>query len=143
MSDQQKTPSAPWHLWVVGGLLLIWNSIGAFDYIATTTRYEPYLAGFPKEILDYYFNVPTWMYVMWGGSMLGGFVSAVLLLARRKIVVPVTIFAWVCSLVAAVYTYMNPVPGAGGGIVFYITVLTAVLLIVLYMVWLSRRGVLR
>lgn len=143
MGDQQTSSAAPWHLWVVGGLLLIWNGIALFDYIATVIRYEPYLSGHPEEILDYYFNAPLWMYVMWGGSIIGGFTSAVLLLLRRKFAIPAAMLGWVCSVVAGVYTYMNPVPQSDGDMTFYIIVLLAALVWIFYMVWLSRRGVLR
>jgi len=143
MSDQQTSSAMPWHLWIVGGLFLIWNGMAAFDYIATLIRYEPYLSGHPEEILNYYFNAPAWMYVMWGASSLGGFLSAAFLLLRHKTAVPIAAVAWACSVVTAIYTYMNPVPQSGGDMTFYIIVLIAALLVLFYMVWLSRRGVLR
>jgi len=142
MNEQQPPLATPWHLWVVGGLLLIWNGTAVFDYIATMIRYEPYLSGYPEEALDYYFSAPVWMYFMWGISSFGGFLSAVFLLLRRKIAVPIGAVAWICSLIAAIYTYINPAP-VGGDIMFYIIVLIAALLIILYMVWLSRRAVLQ
>ena len=142
MSDQRVLSAAPWHFWGVGGLLLIWNGLAAFDYIATLVRFEPYLAGHPENVLDYFYNAPTWMYVVWGGSMLGGFVSSVFLLLRRKIAASIAAVAWMFSVVAVIYTTINP-PPIGGGIVFSILVLILALLVIFYMIWLSRRGVLR
>lgn len=142
MSDRQTLPATPWHLWVVGGLLLIWNGLAAFSYAATAIRFEPYLSSFPKDALDYYLNAPAWMSVMWGVSTVGGFLGAALLLLRRKIAVPVFVVSWACSVAAVFYTHMNPPPG-GGDTMFAVAVLIAALLVVFYMVWLSRRGVLR
>ena len=143
MSNQQSSPPTPWHLWVLGVLLLAWNVLAVFDYIATLTRYEPHLSGFPEDVLQYFFDAPLWMYLMWGGASFGGLVSAVLLLLRRKLAVLIAAAGWACSLVAAIYTYMYPPPSGGGGIVMYLIVLAVALLILLYMVRLSRRGVLR
>ncbi len=143
MSDQQTSSATPWHLWVVGGLLLIWNGMAVFDYVATVVRYEPYLSGYPEQVLDYYFDAPAWMYVMWGVASFGGLVGAVFLLLRRKIAVPIFAVGWMCSVAAAIYTYLNPPPEGGGDIAFYIVVLIAALMVLFYLVWLSRRGVLR
>ncbi len=142
MSDQHTPSATPWHLWVVGGLLLIWNGMAVFDYIATVIRYEPYLSGYREEVLDYYFNAPRWMYAMWGIASIGGLVGAVFLLLRRKLAVPIFAVGWMCSVVATIYTYVNPPPSGGGEITFYIIVLIAALMVLSYMFWLSRRGVL-
>ena len=79
---------------------------------------------------------------MWGVSTVGGFLGAALLLLRRKIAVPVFVVSWACSVAAVFYTHMNPPPG-GGDTMFAVAVLIAALMVVFYMVWLSRRGVLR
>ena len=36
-------PSAPWHLWVVGIVSLLWNAFGAYDFIMTNTQGEAYM----------------------------------------------------------------------------------------------------
>ena len=43
---------APWHLWVVGIISLLWNAMGAFDYLMSQTRNEQYMAAFTPEQLD-------------------------------------------------------------------------------------------
>ena len=142
MKTEKASPATPWHLWLIGGLLFVFNSFAAVDYIATITRFEPYLANYPQETLDYFFNAPAWMYLMWGGSMLGGFVSALFLLLRRKIAIPLAVLAWVCSAVVAVHDYINPAP-VSPGVLFYAGFLLVALLLIYYMHRLSRRGVLR
>jgi len=39
MTDALRTgkPATPWHLWLVGGLLALWNAFGSFDFTATAT----------------------------------------------------------------------------------------------------------
>ena len=30
----------PWHLWVVGILMVLWNSIGCIDFVMTQSKFE-------------------------------------------------------------------------------------------------------
>lgn len=129
-------------MWVLGGLLVLWNGLAVFDYLMTVIRFEPYLAGFPEEALAYYFSLPKWMFVMFGIGSFGGLISAVLMLMRRRVAVLVAGVSWICSLIAAIYTFANPVPG-GGNNIFLAVVLLISLLIVFYMYWLQKRGILR
>ena len=142
MTATPSNTTTPWHMWLLGGLLLLWNSLAAFDYIMTVLRYEPYLANHPEEVLAYFFDAPLWMYVMWGGSMIGGLIATILLLMRRRLAVIVFAIAWLCSVVAVIYSLVNPVPG-GGQMGFAIGVILITFLILLYFYWLQRRGVLR
>ena len=41
----------PVHLWIVGVLALLWNLMGAFDYLATQLELEFYMSGFTEEQL--------------------------------------------------------------------------------------------
>ena len=142
MSDPRSAVSTPWHLWVVGGLLFLMNAPAAVGYVATIIRFEPYMANFPEDALAYYDAAPLWMYGLWGGSIIGGLAGSILLLLRRGLAAPVTAFAWICSVGAVAYAVANPAPD-GGGPLFMAAILLVALLIVFYMRWLQRRGVLR
>ncbi len=142
MAEFGSDVSAPWHMWALGGLLLLWNGLATVDYVMTVIRYEPYLASYPDEVLAYFFEAPLWMYVMWGVSMIGGFISTVLLLLRRRIAVLTFAIAWVCSVVAVIYSAVNPVP-EGGSILLAVSVIIITFLLLIYVYWLQRRGVLR
>ena len=143
MANTNHTAPAPWHLWVVGILLLLWQGMAVFDYIATVIRFEPYLSNYPDELLEYYFNAPAWMYAAWAVAAFGGFLSAIFLLLRNKIALLIAILAFLSSLLTVVYTFLNPPPGSGGELVFLITAVSAGFLVLAYMYWLKRRGVLR
>lgn len=56
MTEPQKslTDKAPLHLWVVGVLALVWNLIGAMDYVMTQMRNENYMSAFTPEQLDFF-----------------------------------------------------------------------------------------
>lgn len=142
MSKTEHVPPAPWHMWVIGAALLINSGIGTIGYLATLFRYEPFLSGLTEDALAYYLNAPLWMYVMWGVSILGGLLCAILLLMRRRLSIPIGILAWAASVIAVIYTVVNPPPG-GGNTLFAVVVILLVLLALHYMHQLKKRGVLR
>jgi len=143
MTKLKSDVSAPWHMWVLGGLLLLWNGLATIDYVMTVIRYEPYLAGHSEDVLSYFYNAPLWMYVTWGISMIGGFIGTILLFMRRRLAVPVYTIAWLFSVVAVAYSFVKPVPGGSNAALFGIAVIIVSLLILIYFYWLQKRGVLR
>ena len=56
---------APVHLWVIGILTLLWNAMGAYDYLATELKLESYMSQFTPEQLDYFYAFPVWMVAAW------------------------------------------------------------------------------
>jgi len=50
---------SPWHNWVVGFFTLIWNGMGAMDYVLTVSRKDPYIARFTPERLVFLETFPT------------------------------------------------------------------------------------
>ncbi|MEM9500741.1 MAG: hypothetical protein AAF941_02730 [Pseudomonadota bacterium] len=76
----QKTP---WHLWVVGGVSLLWNAGGIMSYLTTK------LGGLedmdiPPEQLVYFNSFPGWASAFWALGVWGCFLGSFLLLFRSK-----------------------------------------------------------
>ena len=88
------------HLWVIGIVALLWNCIGAFDYLMTQTRNAAYMSAFPPEQLAFFYGLPVWVIAAWAIAVWGGVLGSVLLLLRRRLAVPV----FLVSLVAMVIT---------------------------------------
>ena len=74
----------PWHLWLVGVLSALWNSVGAFDYTMTQTRNPAYLAQFTPEQLDYFASFPAWATGAWALGVWGAVAGSLLLLFRSR-----------------------------------------------------------
>jgi ABC-type xylose transport system permease subunit len=74
---------------VIGIIALLWNAIGAFDYLMTQTKNAAYLSGFPPEQLAFFFGLPAWAVAAWALAVWGGVLGAVLLLLRKRLAVPV------------------------------------------------------
>ena len=80
MSQTVKTPV---HLWIVSILAILWNAVGAYDYIATQYRIESYMSKFTPEQLEYFYAFPAWMDAAWAVGIWGAFLGAIALLLRK------------------------------------------------------------
>jgi len=103
MNKAKSIPGAkaPWHLWVVGILAVLWNGLGAVDYLLTELRHAAYLSAFTAEQLAYFENLPKWTIASWATGVWGGVLGAVLILLRRRLAAPVL----AASLAAAAVTF--------------------------------------
>ena len=81
MNASVKTPA---HLWIVGILAVLWNSVGAFDYSATQLRLESYMANFTPEQLEYFYGFPAWADGAWALGVWGSFLGSLTLLLRKS-----------------------------------------------------------
>lgn len=102
----------PWHLWVTGVILLLWNAIGTVDFTATLTRFEPYLASFPQAVKEQIFALPWWMFLVWGVGVWGGFVGTIFLLLRKRWAVPLLAASTAGAVGSLINGLIRPIPGA-------------------------------
>ena len=120
MATQTRVPM---HLWIVGGLSLLWSAFGCYDYLMTRIRDTDYLAGMmpgvdPRVMLAWVDAFPIWAQAGWGLGVWGGLAGSVLLLMRHRWAV----WAFALSLLGAVlglgYQLAGapPLPGAEGPI---------------------------
>ncbi|MFZ1744260.1 MAG: hypothetical protein WAT93_15540 [Pontixanthobacter sp.] len=85
MTDQAiKTP---WHIWVVGLLTLLWNSLGITSYLMTELGKLEAL-GFPPDQIAYFDAMPGWAIALWALGVWGAFFGSVLILLRSRFAVP-------------------------------------------------------
>ena len=142
-SDQTQTKT-PWHLWVVGVLSLLWNGFGCFDFTMTATRNAAYLEPYPQEMLDYWLNMPTWMWAVWAVGVFGGLLGSIALLLRRKMAFLLFAASFIAASISMSFGFLdkNAPRMEGAGVMTGIIILIA-LLLTLYAWWMSRRDVLR
>jgi hypothetical protein len=74
----------PIHLWIVGTLALLWNAMGAFDYLATELKLTFYMSHFSEQQLAYFYGFPAWAVAGWAFGVWGGLAGALGLLLRRR-----------------------------------------------------------
>lgn len=145
--DSAAKVAAPWHLWVVGVLALLWNSIGAFDYVMTETRNASYLSSFTPEQRAYFFGFPMWVVATWALSVWGGVLGSILLLLRNRWAVPVFGISLATMVLTTFYNFVLTnglaVMGGMGGLVFSAVIFVIAVALLVYARSLARAGVLR
>jgi hypothetical protein len=115
MAMQVKTPV---HVWIVGVLALLWNGIGAFDYLMTRMRNTEYFASMmptvdPQAMLAWVDAFPIWASSGWAFGVWGGLVGAVLLLLRHRWALPVFGVSLVGAILGLGYQIVAAPPLAG------------------------------
>ena len=104
--DAAATPQrAPWHLWLVGILGLLWNAMGAFDYVMTETQNEAYMSQFTPEQLEFFYGFPTWVVAFWALAVWGGVVGAILLLLRKRLAAPVFLVSFLSMIITSIHNF--------------------------------------
>jgi hypothetical protein len=135
----------PGHLWVVGVLALLWNGMGAFDYLATQFKLEFYMKQFTPEQLSYFVGFPAWAVSGWAFGVWGAFVGSIGLLLRKRWSVWAFAVSIVGMVVSSIYTFGlsegAKIMGTGGAIFTGIIWVVAVFLL-LYARAQAKRGTL-
>ena len=139
----------PWHLWLVGGIAILFNSIGAFDYVMSMAQGRGHYmasAGMTPAQIAHYEEMPVWMTAVWTIGVWSAMLASVLMLLRKKLAVPVFALSLAAFLLSLVYSYVLTDGGAILGRPMAITsaVIAAMLLFFVWYSWReTKRGVLR
>jgi hypothetical protein len=144
--DAATSPQrTPWHLWLVGVLAFLWDSMGAFDYLMTQTQNESYMSRFTPEQLEFFYGFPTWVVAFWAIAIWGGLLGAVLLLLRRRLAVPVLLGSFLAMTITAIHNFLlsNGLEIMGGSdLVFSVVIFVFALGLWLYAKAMAQRRVL-
>ena len=138
----------PWHLWLVGVVAVLFNSIGVFDFVMSMTQGAAYMAGagLTPEQIAHYQQMPAWMTVDSAIGVFGALLGSVLIVLRHKLAWPVLAVSLAAFLLSLVYTYALT---DGGKIMGQQMAITSAIIAGLlaffigYAWWMTRRGVLR
>jgi hypothetical protein len=142
------TARAPMHLWVIGGVSLVWNAFGAFDYLMTKLRVDFYMSGFTPEQLEYFYGFPAWAVAAWAVGVWFAFGGSVALLLRSRFAVHSFALSLVGLLFTTLYTNVlsDSITAMGGGsgyIIFSVVIWLVTIGLLVYSIVMRRRGVLR
>jgi hypothetical protein len=139
---------APWHLWLIGVIAVLFNFIGVFDFVMSMAQGAEYQAsaGMTPEQIAHYEQMPSWMTIVWAIGVFGAFAASILLLMRRKVALPVFILSLAAFLLSVLYNYVLSDSGAvlGQDMVIASAVIAALLVFFSwYTSFMAKRGVLR
>ena len=134
---------APWHLWFVGVIAVLFNAIGAFDHVMSMALGSSYMAsaGMTPAQIAHYQEMPIWMLAVWAIGVWGAMLASVLVLLRNKLAFLVFAVSLAAFLVSLIYTYVLTDGGEimGGGMAIASGVITALLLFFMWYSWLMKK----
>lgn len=138
----------PWHLWLVGVVAVLFNSIGVFDFVMSMAQGAAYMksAGMTDAQIDHYRQMPPWMTLDWAVGVFGAFAGSVLILLRNRLAWPVLAVSLAAFLLSVAYTYVFTDGGKIMGQQMAVTsaVIAALLAFFIWYAWsMTKRGVLR
>ena len=141
-ATRAKTPV---HLWVVGVLAFLWNSMGAFDYLATQLELESYMSKFSEAQLAYFYAFPKWAVSFWAIAVWSAFLGSIFLLMRKKLSVYAFAVAIAGMCVTTIYNF-GMTNGAeimgSGGVIFSIIIWVVSIFLLVYSWLQTKKGVL-
>ena len=138
-------PRTPVHLWIIGVLALLWNMMGAFDYLATKLQLDFYMSQFSEEQLAYFNGFPAWVVSAWAFAVWGALAGSVGLLLRRKWSVWAFVVSTAGMVVTTIYNF-GMTNGAeimgSGAMVFSVIIWVISIFLVVYSWSLAKKDVL-
>lgn len=136
----------PRHLWVVGGIALLWNAMGAFDYLMTQTRNESYMSSFSPQQLEFFYGLPAWVVCAWAVGVWGGVLGSLLLLLRKRLAMWVFLASLTGMVLATFRNYVlangMEIMGDAFSLAFTAVIFLAALGLFVYARAMRKRGVL-
>lgn len=140
---QKPALKAPWHLYLIGTVAVLWNTLCVFDYLANVTQFPPYMDRLPEGTREYLSSVPAWIYGVWAAAVFSGLVGAVMLLRRQMLAVRVFAVSATTTLLLTALTYSRPAAEQDDSRVFAVFIIVVSLLALNYTFHQAKRGILR
>ncbi|MDN3645988.1 hypothetical protein QWY75_07195 [Pontixanthobacter aestiaquae] len=152
-SSAENTGKAPWHLWIIGGITLLFNGFGANDYLQSQLRNRDYIesmiGGYDitvDQMLAYIDSFPAWASASWALGVWGAVAGSLLLLLRSRFAFYAYAIALVGLLFTTIYQFGGAMPEqlAGPGQMVFAAIIWIVTLgLAYYARRMSAAGVLR
>lgn len=100
-----QTQATPRHLLITGILSLLWNAMGAMDYVMTQTKNEEYMSQYTPEQLGFVYGFPAWVDGAWAIAAWGAVAGSLLLLLKKGAAVPVFLTSFIAMVATTIYHF--------------------------------------
>lgn len=135
---QAKAARAPWHLWLVGAISLLWYLSGA---ITIMMAQHATLPGIAPDEAAYYAAKPVWQELVTDLGLVATVAGSLALLLRRKWAVPA--FALACIVIALLDMYEMAIGTSRVYANNVAAIVTAIILVGVALNWLYARAMTR
>lgn len=132
---------------MVGVVSLLWNSVGAMDFVMTQTRNVAYMKGFTPAQLEFYYGYPLWVVVAWGIAVWAGVMGSLFLLLRKRMAVQLFLSSLACMVLTDIYNFVLSkgleVMGGAETLIFAAVIFVTGVLLWVYARSMFKRGVIK
>ena len=143
MDQGQLGVKTPWHLWVIGGVTLLWNAIGAFSYTVTRLGMLAQL-GMTQADIAFFDSHPAWSNALWALGVWGALFGSMLLLFRSRWAVTSLMVSIVGLVGTTIYqNFMIETPANLKSLPLSIAICVITLAMLFYAIKMRKAGVLR
>jgi len=136
----------PVHLWIVAVVAVLWDAMGAYDYLMTQTENASYMSRFTEAQIAYFTGFPIWVVTAWAIAVWGGVLASVLLLLRKKLATPVFLVSLLAMVATLIHNFLLSdgleIMGGAGPLAVTALVFLMALGLYLYARAMQARGVL-
>lgn len=134
---------APWHLWVVGVVTLLFNAMGIVSYMTTRLGMLEQMGLTPDQIA-FMNSYPAWISAFWALGVWGAFAGSLLLLARSRWAVMAMMVAMVGLIGTTIGNYaVLDVPAAMQAPALDAAIWVVTVFLLVYAMRMKAAGVLR
>lgn len=152
-ANPSRFRGAPWHLWVVGVLSLLWNGFGANDYVQTQMGNLSYFeaamgsnsAVTAAQAMEYFRSFPAWLDAFWALGVWGAVLGSVMLLLRSRWADPAFALSLVGLAVTTAYQEFAETPAwvkSATNVGMSIAIWSIAVFLLIYATSMRRKGVL-
>lgn len=142
---------APWHLWAVGLVSLLWNLIGVTDYTLSQLKNRAWIEGWAErmgatadQMIAYIDSFPVWMHAFWALGVWGAVVGSILLLMRSRHAVWSFAVSLLGLAVTQFYRVFTPQPEwMGEDLAMNLILWSIATFLLIYAVSMKNKGVIR
>ena len=140
--------AAPWHLWAVGLISLLWNCYGGYDYTMSHVGGLEFFQsmGLDEEAFAWFQAMPVWATAAWAIGVWLSVIGSILLLARSRHAATAFLVSLIGAAVSFAYQFTSDRPASLEGtemVVMPVVILIAIVLQWHYARRMTAAGVLR
>jgi hypothetical protein len=134
---------APWHLWLVGIVTLLFNAMGIISYLTTKLGMLAEMGLTPEQIA-FMESYPAWISAFWALGVWGAFAGSLLVLLRSKWAVAAMVVATIGLVGTTIGNYLAiDVPAAMQAPALDVAIWAVTLFLLFYARRMAAAGVLR
>ncbi len=89
--------------WIIGILALLWNAVGAYNFLLTVTMPETLLGDYNEAQRALVENLPTWYDILFAIAVISGTIACIFLLFKKRIATTIFFVSLIAVIVQMGY----------------------------------------